>query len=192
MVLNARCRAIVIGCGVLSIFARGAVAEETPRLEPGAWVRVTVTEQGAEVGDAQRIKGPVVVLGDRTLTLRRGSKPDQVVIPREDIALLEARVRKGRRLMGMTVGLVAGATIGAGIGLSAGDDPEPPTNIGDIALSSAEKAVALGAALGLAGAVVGAIVAPGEEWKTISLESVGREVGVRVTPSGHVVIGISF
>jgi hypothetical protein len=191
MALNAVLRTIVIGCGLLALLAPATKAEESPRLQLGAWVRVTVTEHNSEVADARRIEGSVVALGDTTMTLGRSSTAD-LVIAHEEIALLEERVQEGRRLRNMMIGLISGAAIGAAVGFLAGDDPECEGAWCYSSYSAEDKALMAAVLLAPTAALLAAIAAPGEKWETIPLEGVDLRVGVGVSTAGRVFIAVSF
>ena len=132
-------------------------------------VRVRVTENGS---DKRPLIGWVVGSDAESLTLRTAeAEPRRVLLA--DVKRLEVR-RPGRRgrgaLIGLAVGAVGGFIWGAGSNPD-GCQPSPgnPCWFGTEPWFSDSESGAMGAVLfSGVGALVGAIVAPGERWERIS------------------------
>jgi hypothetical protein len=98
-----------------------------------------------------QVTGRVQGATDTTLTVRFKYPHGTKRLLRSSITEMDVSVGKDRRVgKGMGVGLLLGAGLGAMIGLASGDD-EP----GWFSLGAEDKAVMVGAALGVVGAVGG-------------------------------------
>src|SRR5690349_14128666 len=100
--------------------------------------------------------GSVAWVSVDTLEVRLADGDTVVPFPYREIAQLEMSVGKRQRktLQGAATGMFIGAASGIIIGLASGDDP--PENL--FSLTKAEKAEFAGAALGVVGLAVGAVI----------------------------------
>jgi len=148
-----------------SLVANTVAAEE---LGTGARVRVILKGIGTKP-----IVGSLVASDAEALTLRTGKgEPRRVLVA--DVRRLEVSRRPGRRGRGALIGLAVGAVGGFIWGSSSNSDgcqPSPgnPCWFGTEPLFSDSESGAMGAVLfSGVGALVGAIVAPGEKWEHLS------------------------
>jgi hypothetical protein len=147
-----------------------------------------------EPGQALRIPGPggsyrrghvVRVEGDKITVEMDG---EQTVLLPENLGGMQVSLgRSGRWAQGWGIGFVTGAATGALLGFASGDDP-PGTFL---PFTAGEKAVFVGAALGITGSALGALIglAGPERWvlaapdasRRVSVSPiVGRSSGVSV------------
>ena len=116
------------------------------------------------------LTGNVLGISETTLTLDASHPGPPVVLPRQDIAMLEASVRQGRSGSGTLLGLGIGAAAGALLGFALGDDQ------GLVSFFTArEKAGVLAFLLGAVGAEIGSTVVAGEHWQVVPPD--GRRLG---------------
>lgn len=131
-------------------------------------------------GDRIRLKGElttgrydVVALNARTIQVRdsTGSVLDVQLASVDRLDVYRGRRSTGRGfLRGAGIGGAAGASAGLVTGLLSGDDPSDQF----IAFTAEEKALVLGVLFGGTGALVGGVIgmiAPGEHWERVDLES---------------------
>jgi hypothetical protein len=121
-------------------------------------VRVTAPSFAAEP-----IVGDLIAVDGDAITVRR-SGADKIVVPTQTVTRFEIRRRAGRKLMGLGIGLLGGAAIGALIGQATKESCSPDElfcGLEDLQIP------AYGVVGGLIGAGVGVLVAPGEKWETV-------------------------
>ena len=155
-----------------------ASADDTTNLTPGARVRVTTGGLPGEVANAKNVTGYFVSQNDSTISLTTGRSKSLLVIPRENLELLEKSVQSSRRGQGAAIGLAVGAGMGALMGYASGDDPD-----GIVSFSAGAKAGMGALVFGLAGTLIGAASASGEQWETVSAQPV--QLGFSQGPQGE-------
>lgn len=147
----------------------------------------TARTQTARLGDTVRVhhpaetEGVLVVQDASTLGVRPLNRADTVMIARHDVASVERRI--GTHRLGWTpvlIGIGTGVGIGAIAGYSAGDD-----HSGDwFRLTAGDKALIGGTLLGIAGAIVGGVVALIEVQHWVPVPP--ANIALRVAPvDGH-------
>ena len=146
-------------------------------------VRVTLVSSG------KRIVGDLVEQNESALFIQKGRKdPKRITILRSDVATLERSVRPSRKGRGLGIGLLVGAGVAVGVGLASGNDCVADAtgfdNLNNILCSPTQKSVAVGLLTVPLGMLLGAVVAPGEQWRPEGLPSVA--VGVGSAPAGGV------
>ena len=157
------CFLALIGLGALLICVSAASAEEPPVLKLGARVRASVTEPSPGAARTKRLTGTLVGLDETAITLATSRTGFPVVLPRQNLSMLELSLRRSQRWKGALIGAGVGAVTGVLIGLASGDDW----------LFSAEmKASALGLLLAPVGTLLGAALAPGERWMRLHSEQI--------------------
>jgi hypothetical protein len=149
----------------------------------GPRVRVTLASSGT------RIVGDLVEQNESALFIQKGRKdPKCITIPRSDVAQLERSVQPSRKGRGLGIGLLVGAAVAVGVGLASGNDCVADAtgfdNLGNILCSQTEKAAMVGLLTVPLGMLLGAMAAPGEQWRPEGLPSVA--VGVGPAPGGGV------
>jgi hypothetical protein len=160
----------VVLAGVLAGAASLALADEGegPKAAP---TRVRVTAPSAS---DRWLTGDLVAIDAGTLVLRRADREVPDRIPLGSITSMDRRLRPGRKLRGLGIGLLAGIAVGAVVGFAAGED----CNAGGIVCFDRGSTAGAGAAgLGLLGMAVGALVAPGEKWEATTAERLRLEAG---------------
>lgn len=168
---------VVVLAGVLAGTAWTALgAEEKGPTAGPAWVRVT-----APSTSDRRLSGDLVSIDATTLVLRRAGQAAPDRIPLGSITSIERRLRPGRKTRGLAIGLLTGVAAGAAIGYAGGQDCQPGAFL---CFSRGSTAAGGAIALGLVGAAVGALVAPGEKWETTTTERLRLDVGP--APAGGV------
>jgi hypothetical protein len=132
--------------------------EDTPALPSGTRLRVTLDDgPGAESGKTKLV-GQLAGLGPDSIDVAVGSAERR--IPRDSIVKLERSVRPSRK--------GRGALIGFGVGFAAMFALLSATSDGDC-FHSVGFCSGWSAVLALPAGVVGAVVAPGEEWADVPL-----------------------
>jgi hypothetical protein len=159
-----RSRMALIALGALLLSGSGVYGEEAPALEPGARVRVFVTDgaQGPGAAHTRRLTGTLLGLSDTVLTLEKWPGTPAVVLPRQNVTRLDLSLHRGQRGKGALIGLGAGVGLGLLLGLAAGDDKP-----GFFAFTAGEKAGMFAMLLGPLGTLVGVVAAPGEKWQAV-------------------------
>ena len=176
MVNSGFLRSAIVGMSMLVIFPAVAEAAKPPVLASGTRVRATVTDPAK--GKTKDVTGTLVDLGDTTITMTVSNSRTPLVIPRENIAVLEASVKPSRKGSGALIGLGVGAVLGAAIGFASGDDPP-----GIVSFSAGAKAGMGAIVFGPLGAIIGAIGAPGEQWQAVPPDKV--QLGFSRGPRGE-------
>jgi len=181
---------VCIGIVVALLAPPALVAQDTPvesgekgavsPVVPGVRVRVTVQKELYwSLSDTKsRLVGTVASIGDNKLMLGYKDQATPLELPFESVTRVE--ISRGSRgpsiLKAAGVGLLAGATFGAIIGYTDGDD-EP----GFLALTAAEKALGGAIVFGAIGLVVGLVVglvSSGEKWETVPDPFGGLDAGI--------------
>ncbi|MDD5718072.1 MAG: hypothetical protein PHQ53_00115 [Candidatus Krumholzibacteria bacterium] len=195
----------LIACIALATCISTALAAASPPLHPGARVRVTITPQPEPTPPAhaeqaflvqplpKTITGDLVSLTDTDITLATTTYGPPETVSLDEVDTLELCVQRGRRTRGALIGLGTGALAGVLIGLAAGDDEEnDDTWSWELTLTAGEKSALAAVILAPVGALVGALVAPGERWEPVS----GHPIDVGVTvgqPGGNgVYVAVRF
>jgi hypothetical protein len=157
--------AVVLASGLVGPSPAMAQAAGRPALEVGSRVRVTSSAEGLK-----RAVGGVAHLTRDSVTVRfPGGSVHDVALNGD--ATLEISVRRRHPVLESTgVGLLAGAGIGALIGLASGDDTCPSGSWCILQFSAGEKAemgaVAFGVLGGVAGLAMGWIVSK-DVWEKV-------------------------
>ena len=149
--------------------ARELLAEQAPQFGPGVRVRIWGTTGGAP------LKGNILTLDDRTLTLEVAGQTMPAVVQRDTITRLDVSGGRRSRGKGALVGAGLGLLVGVAIGLASGSD-DPNTFL---AYSAGDKALLSAILTTPLGALVGVAVPPGERWKRALLDHVKVSVGTR-------------
>ncbi len=157
-------RVILLGSAIMVFSAENALADNFPFLACGTRVRATVKEiPSGEADYTKHITGTVVRQDKTTITLNTGKSNDPLVIPQDNIELLEKSVQTSNRGQSTALGLGVGVAVGVLAGFASGNDS------GGIVSFSAEEKAGMGAiTFGLAGALIGAIAGSGEKWEEVS------------------------
>ena len=155
-------KTMLAGLALLAFGAAPAVVAD--EVETGTRVRVMAPGVGTIVG--------ALVASDAEAVTLQTAKGDLRRIPRAELRRLDVSRRPGRRGRGALIGLAAGAV--GGYIWAASTNPDGCTRseynfcFFDGPLFTDEQSGAMGAvALGALGAVVGALVAPGERWERV-------------------------
>ena len=156
----------------LAILAAGcpAAAEEAKAFVPGSRVRVTTAEN--------RSVGRLVALQGDKIVLER-AKGQTLEIRRADVLGLEVSQGPGRKLRGAAIGLLVGLGAAAAIGVAGGQDC---VSSGSLCFGPAEVAGMTGILTVPAGALLGALIAPGEKWRPVGAAEVSLHAGA--SPGG--------
>ncbi len=156
---------MLAGLALLTLAAAAPVVR-ADELATGTRVRVMAPMMGGT------IVGSLVASDAEALTLQT-AKGDLRRVPRADLRHLDVSRKPSRRGRGALIGLAAGAVGGyiwaASTNPDGGCEPEPYAFcIFGGPLFTDEQSGAMGAvALGGIGAIVGALVAPGEKWERV-------------------------
>ncbi len=163
---------------LIGVGATASPADEVPGPALGARVRLTVGSLSGPVSEGdkatRRLVGTLIGLDSEALTLEVKKQRDPVVVRRSSLQQLEISRRSSKKAMGALLGFLVGTTAGA-VAASASGGSSVCNSTG---LSGCDLAIAT-VVIGLPGALVGALVAPGERWEAAPL---GR-VGLSVTPT---------
>jgi len=155
-------------------------ARDPDAISDGSQLRLALS------GEIGQLTGTVTSLDESTLTLLVDDSPRTV---RRDW-IESAEISRGRRsrFRKTLIGAGIGAVIGVSMGLNSGDDPEDQW----FGMTENEKARIGGVVFGLLGAVIGAVLPPGENWQPTALD--GLELSSRPVPGGGfgVAAGVSF
>lgn len=193
-------RTALIGLVALLLSLSVAYGEEPPPLGLGARVRVLLNEpsQSASATHGKTLKGRLLGISDTAITLETSPSRAPVILSRQNVAGLELSLRRSQRKKGALIGLGVGAA--AGLVLVAADSggscPPPEEDLFGLCRGfqedfSGPEYYALSAALlGAAGAGIGALVAPGEKWKTVTSDRL--RLAVEPARGGGVRFGVSL
>jgi hypothetical protein len=173
----------VLGLAVLAVGRPGA-AEPPAATAAGPRVRLT-TAQG-------RLVGRLVAVEDETIVLEweKDGRTERLDVRRPDILELEVSQRPSRRAKGAKIGLLAGLGAAVAIGVAGGEscspDPGPATwaNFStkldsSLCIGHGEVALLSGLVTLPVGALLGAVIAPGEKWRPAG----AAELSVQATAS---------
>jgi hypothetical protein len=161
---------VLAALALQSLLVNIAGAAESPALEPGDRVRLTYPagppassrKNSISTPLTTTITGHLVSITDSTLRVKIEPSQPATVVPRSDQLIVERCTHfssKGKAaIAGAIVGGMTGAVLG---GIGAGGDPSYTSG------SAAFVALACAAAVGLVGAGIGAVVAPGDEWERV-------------------------
>jgi hypothetical protein len=183
MTTDRRCgtsRAFVLGLALLAS-DRPAAAEEAKALVPGSRVRIRTAQD--------RFVGRLVALQGETIVLAR-AEGETLGIRRADVLGLEVSQRPSRRGRGARLGALVGLGAAVAIGVAGGDDcgvtPGPATwgNFtetlnSNLCFSRTETGFLSGILTVPVGALLGALIAPGEKWRPVG----GAELAVQAGAS---------
>jgi len=169
-------------------------AGEAQGLQLGARVRVWAMEfpRTTERTPLTKVTGRLVGIDDIALRVETSAEHPPVVVPRQDVSRIELSIRRGRRgkgaLIGLAVGVVAGAVIVA-TDRPGSDSPNAQlAAIFELNLEGPEYDAGAIVLLGAIGAGLGALVAPGEKWETLT----GERVRLVLGPAGGGGRGLRF
>ncbi len=148
---------------VILLLGAAVHAENGAPAAAGAGSVVRVRLAAPVSGHAGAVRGALMAASDAEVTVLPGVGEAPVVVPRGSIVGIDVKVRSGRRnagaLLGAAVGAVAGLVAGAAIDDNSGDDL--------FAANVLESGPVLALLAAPVGAVVGALVAPGEQWQEL-------------------------
>ena len=149
-----------------------AWADEGSQTPGGKRVRITAP------GFASRpVVGNLIAIEATKVTVQPAGSSETVAILRNAVTQFEISSKRSQKGRGAAIGALVGAGVGAAFGFAAGDDCGPPDERRlDCILP--QKTVALGGGIigGGLGAIIGLIVAPGEQWETA--DPAGLEITV--------------
>jgi len=158
----------------LSLVPAAAAAQQPPEVRPGAAVRIWTSPTSAP------FIGKVLAQDGTSVFLAAEGFEAPVTVTRNTITRID--VSRGRRSGGKTVlnGMLAGAALGFIWGMIEGDD-SPNTFF---RTSAIEKGLLINILTVPAGALVGALIGPGQEqWTTITGPSQGSLLVAPPSPS---------
>ena len=136
----------------------------------GSRIRLKLT------GETGQLAGTVTSLDESTLILLIDDSPRTV--RRDRIESAEISMGRRSRFRKTLIGAGIGAVFGVALGLDSGDDPDDMW----FAMSAEDKAGVGGVFFGLMGALVGAVLPPGEKWQQTTFG--GVELSSRPVPGG--------
>lgn len=173
---------IRLGVVLIAMWSFAENVSAQTQLGPGTRVRVFEA--------ARSIVGTLDAIDDQTITFRKKPDSEPVTLDRSKIVRLEVSRKPSRRKVGALIGGAVGVV--AGVAFAAAQDCQPEQDFLNICKNTknnpgyyAFAAVVLGAA----GAGLGALVAPGEKWESVT----AVRPHVAVWPSrGGVRIGVSL
>lgn len=177
MTTRNRC-GVVLGLAVVAA-GRPAAAEEPTALGPGSRVRVTTAEN--------RLVGRLVALRGETIVLAR-AEGETLNVRRADVLGLEVSQRPSRRGRGAGLGALVGLGAAVAIGVAGGEDcgaTPGPANWGNftetlnsnLCFSHTEAGLLSGVLTVPAGALLGALIAPGEKWRPAGAAELAVQAG---------------
>jgi hypothetical protein len=174
-----------------------APAEEARWVGAGSRVRVTLLSSG------DRIVGQLVEAGDDDLVLRRqkGDQVERLRVPHLDVAKLEVSDRRSRKSLGAGIGVLVGVGTAVVVGLAAGESCSPPpaenslltfsqTLNSNLCIDRADAALLTAIVTIPVGALLGAVIAPGESWRPVDDRDLMLRVGA--APGGGVSARVAF
>lgn len=162
------------------LLALPAAAQQAPPVQAGDRIRI-VPADGARPFAATVVQ----VLPDSLVLVARGDTARAAWSTLGHVYVSRGS-RRGRTMLRYAgIGFAAGAVVGAVGGFADGDDPR---DCWLVCFSAEEKALLLGASLGVVGGTVGLVagaVAPAEQWvpasRPVAAESRGFEVGLSLS-----------
>jgi hypothetical protein len=146
--------------------------------------RVRVTAPGFT---ADPVVGDLVAIDDDTITVVK-SGTNKILVPIHAVTRFEVRRRPGRKLMGLGIGLLGGAAIGALLGEASDDCTSGADPLSEGFCEGLEDLATPAYAVlgGLIGAGVGFLVAPGEQWEAVNHENVRISIRPHIGRHGTV------
>jgi hypothetical protein len=193
MTVRKGCRGVLLGLAVLAA-DRLSAAEDAKAVVPGSRVRIT-TAQG-------RLVGRLVALQGETIVLERG-KGGMRDIRRADVLGLEVSQGPGRKLRGAAIGLLVGLGAAVAVGVAGGEDcsteadPSPGLpGFGASGPSLCFDHTDVGLMAGIlavpAGALLGAVIAPGEKWRPAGVAGLSVQAGASRAGGFGVQVAVAF
>ena len=180
-------RTILLGIGLLFVFACGAQGEPPDAVKLGSRVRATYVDRSLDRPLTKSKTGELIAVSAESITLRASESSAPAILPRQDVTQLELSLARSRKGTGALLGLGVGAVTGALIGFSSGDDPP-----GFISFTAEGKAALMAFMLAPIGALIGLIGAQGEQWAPISVEQVQLKAGVGTGGTSGVLVTVRF
>ncbi len=179
---------------VLAVASSGVLAEEQPVLQVGSRVRITLVEpRYGSILEPKRIKGKLSCFTESDITLETSADDPPTVYPWNNVEMLERNIQRGRRNRGALIGLAAGVATGAVVVLVAAASHEDDPNNWEIDILDTEEVVALSAfCFGSVGAIVGALLAPGERWQPIQTDKLQVGIGQGQHGEGRLFCAVRF
>jgi hypothetical protein len=163
---------------VLATLSAPSPAQDMPELAPGARLRVARTSINGLV------VGTVVVADGRGLTLDIKGKTEPLLVLYRDITSIEVS-RGGRsRGKGAQIGALVGAAAGILLGVGACGN--------NCAVTTGSAAVMLGGMGAGGGALLGAVVTPGERWEKLPWKQSAGAQGWQKPGSHGLVLSMSI
>jgi hypothetical protein len=171
--------AVVLGLATLAA-GRSAAAEETTVADLGPRVRVT-TAKG-------RFVGRIVAREGETIVLRREKGHRTEKLGRPDVLGLEVSQRRSRKAKGAAIGALTGLGAAIALGVAAGEDCGAPPYQGgwanfaerltyNLCFGHTETALLSGILTVPLGALLGALIAPGEKWRPAGVNELSVQAG---------------
>lgn len=177
---------------VLVVAVSSVLAGEQLFLEKGSRVRITLIEPSiGSLLEPKRIEGRLLGLTTMDITLATSAGGRPKVIPSDNIEKVELCSQRGRRLKGALVGGGIGAASGFLYGLIfVGDTSDNPNDWGGG--TAAETGAAWSVLLAPVGALIGALVAPGERWQVVQSDRLQLGIDCYESGQGGVFITMGF
>ena len=177
--------AVVLWCPALLAFARSAQCLQAPRLDSGSRIRLDAPSLGG------RLTGILEEAGSDTLIVRvDGDAPGLVLlVPTDSVTRLEVRRERRMTLEGAGLGVLAGTLLAVVASPDLVDEDGNCTTAACLAYKVSPHVGTRIEVLGLAGALLGAIV--GSSTKTTTWASVDlRRLNVAATANGGLALGV--
>jgi hypothetical protein len=154
----------VIVASLVALCGASASSDEGTSLAEGTRVRVTAQ------GFASRpVIGDLIAVEATRVALQRAGSSEVVAIPLSDVTRFEVSTRRRRKGRGARIGALVGLGVGAAVGYAAGDDCGAPDAPSIVCISRPSSAAAVGLAGAGLGAVLGLLLAPRETvWETVN------------------------
>jgi hypothetical protein len=168
-------QAVAVVLCVLLPIPIASLADESPSPTAGARVRVTAPSVSREFfADERRlIVGTLVSLTEETLTVQVPGHDDPAAVSRSSLQRFEISRSRSKKGRGLLIGFLVGTGVGVGLAAAVGGSSACDST----GLSGCDMLLST-ILLGLPGAIIGAVAAPGERWEEIPA---GR-IGLTITP----------
>jgi hypothetical protein len=177
-------RLILLAFGILSIAQSIAAAAEPPAIKVGARVRVEATVPSLYGDYTKKVTGPLLDINEASITVENALTGAVSVFSWKKVSKLELSINGPQRGRGALLGLGIGAPIGFAVGfVSIGED--------DL-LEPAGAGVILALLFGATGALIGAAVAPGEQWESVPLDQAFRGFDHGRQRGGGIFVSVSY